>query len=55
MFITLFHQKRVAYVYKAKTEVRGTNVRVIWGFVYMQCPSIWTLMFTEITQILTGA
>lgn len=28
--------KRVAYVYKAKTEVRGTNVRVIWGFVYVQ-------------------
>jgi len=25
--------KRVAYVYKAKKEVRGTNVRVIWGRV----------------------
>ncbi|KAF8311454.1 60S ribosomal protein L33-A-like protein [Clavulina sp. PMI_390] len=23
--------KRVAYVYKTKTEVRGTHVRVIWG------------------------
>ncbi|KAF9519015.1 hypothetical protein BS47DRAFT_1375187 [Hydnum rufescens UP504] len=23
--------KRVAYVYRAKTEVRGSHVRVIWG------------------------
>ncbi|TDL23836.1 60S ribosomal protein L33-A-like protein [Rickenella mellea] len=25
--------KRVAYVYRAKTEVRGSKVRVIWGRV----------------------
>lgn len=25
--------KRIAYVYRAKTEVRGTKIRVIWGKV----------------------
>ncbi|KAI0793783.1 60S ribosomal protein L33-A-like protein [Fomes fomentarius] len=25
--------KRVAYIYRAKTEVRGSKVRVIWGRV----------------------
>merc|ERR1711937_757747 len=28
-----YHAKRVAYVYKAKTEVRGTKWRCIWGKV----------------------
>jgi len=42
--------KRVAYVYKAKKEVRGTNVRVIWGYVYMQCVSLTkSSRFIEIT------
>lgn len=27
--------KRVAFVYRAKREVKGSKVRVIWGFVYM--------------------
>jgi large subunit ribosomal protein L35Ae len=25
--------KRIAYVYRGKTEVRGTKIRVIWGKV----------------------
>jgi len=25
--------KRIAYVYRAKTEIRGTKIRVIWGKV----------------------
>lgn len=27
--------KRVAFVYRAKREVQGSKVRVIWGYVYM--------------------
>ncbi|KAF8918246.1 translation protein [Mucidula mucida] len=27
--------KRVAYVYKAKREIKGSKVRVIWGCVYL--------------------
>jgi large subunit ribosomal protein L35Ae len=30
---TFYNGKRIAYVYRGKTEVRGTKIRVIWGKV----------------------
>ncbi|WFD34021.1 60S ribosomal protein L33A [Malassezia cuniculi] len=30
---TFYLGKRIAYVYRAPTEVRGTRIRVIWGRV----------------------
>jgi hypothetical protein len=33
---SLYHQ-RVAFVYKAKREVQGSKVRVIWGYVGLPC------------------
>jgi ribosomal protein L35AE/L33A len=28
-----YEGKRIAYVYRAKKEIRGTKIRVIWGKV----------------------
>lgn len=30
---TFYNGKRIAYVYRGKTEIRGTKIRVIWGKV----------------------
>jgi ribosomal protein L35AE/L33A len=52
--------KRIAYVYRAKREIQGSKVRVIWGCVcYFTWFSIWKLMFTftvvGVLPVLMGA
>ena len=37
-FYTLWTNQRVAYVYKAKKEIQGSKVRVIWGCVFRYIP-----------------
>lgn len=32
-FYSFYLGKKVAFVYRAKREVRGSNIRVIWGKV----------------------
>jgi hypothetical protein len=35
--------KRIAYVYRAKTEIRGTKIRVIWGKVTKTHGMFWSM------------
>ena len=52
IFLNNFKQ-RVAYVYRAKREVRGSKVRVIWGYVYLYCTSfikLSSLLFRRISR-----
>ena len=36
--ISSVHSQRVAYVYKAKREIQGSKIRVIWGFALRLFP-----------------
>jgi ribosomal protein L35AE/L33A len=46
--------KRVAYVYKAKREIQGSKVRVIWGSVFLLSSTHIPLTTTTTTAASPG-
>jgi large subunit ribosomal protein L35Ae len=55
---TFYNGKRIAYVYRAKKEIRGTKIRVIWGKITrphgMFCHTLGWQVYGSTYRQLTG-